>query len=40
MAITSGVRHFVMAITSAEAMARHTAFGDGHHIGRTVTTQD
>jgi hypothetical protein len=33
MAITSGVRHFVMAITSAEAMARHTAFGDGHHIG-------
>ena len=22
-----------MAITSAEAMARHTAFGDGHHIG-------
>jgi hypothetical protein len=33
MTITSGVRHFVMAITSAEAMARHTAFGDGHHIG-------
>jgi len=38
MAITSGVRHFVMAITSAEAMARHTAFRDGHHIGPDVTT--
>jgi hypothetical protein len=38
MAITSGVRHFVMAITSAEAMARHTAFADGHHIepGRSL----
>ena len=40
MAITSGVRHFVMAITSAEAMARHTAFCDGHHIGPDVTTTE
>jgi hypothetical protein len=37
MAITSGVRHFVMAITSAEAMARHTTFRDDH-IGPDVTT--
>jgi hypothetical protein len=40
MAITSGVRHFVMAITSAEAMARHTALVMAITAARTSLQQD